>query len=103
MPVRTGAVVILLTLAYTVARLGGQAPAYDLLIRNGRVVDGTGSPWFAADVAVRADIIAAVGPQLMEPRCERLMLAMPSCHPGSSTCTFMLWRRRSTTSPDANR
>jgi N-acyl-D-aspartate/D-glutamate deacylase len=39
----------------------GQQPAYDLLIRNGHVVDGTGNPWFAADVAVRGDRIAAVG------------------------------------------
>ena len=25
---------------------------YDLVIRNGHVIDGTGSPWYAADVAV---------------------------------------------------
>ena len=43
------------------ATVGGQLPAYDLIIRNGRVVDGTGNPWFAADVAVRGDRIAAVG------------------------------------------
>ncbi|MBW3629435.1 MAG: D-aminoacylase [Gemmatimonadetes bacterium] len=34
---------------------------YDVLIRGGRVVDGTGSPWFRADVAIRGDRIAAVG------------------------------------------
>jgi dihydroorotase/N-acyl-D-amino-acid deacylase len=34
---------------------------YDLLIRNGMIVDGTGSPWVRGDVAVRGDRIAAVG------------------------------------------
>ena len=37
------------------------APTYDLLITNGRIVDGTGSPWFLGDVAIRGDRIAAVG------------------------------------------
>jgi dihydroorotase/N-acyl-D-amino-acid deacylase len=34
---------------------------YDLLIRGGRIVDGTGSPWVRGDVAIRGDRIAAVG------------------------------------------
>jgi N-acyl-D-aspartate/D-glutamate deacylase len=34
---------------------------YDLVIRNGRIVDGTGNPWFLGDVAIRADRIVAVG------------------------------------------
>jgi len=47
--------------------LYGQAPAgstadhYDLLIRNTRILDGQGNPWFLGDVAVRGDRIAAVG------------------------------------------
>jgi len=34
---------------------------YDLVIRNGRVVDGSGAPWFYADVAVAGGKIVAVG------------------------------------------
>ena len=34
---------------------------HDLLIEGGRVIDGTGSPWFWGDVAVAGDQIAAVG------------------------------------------
>ncbi len=37
------------------------APPYDLVIRNGHVIDGTGSPWYAADVAIRGGKIAAIG------------------------------------------
>jgi N-acyl-D-amino-acid deacylase len=37
------------------------APSYDLLVKNGRVLDGTGNPWFPADVAVSDGRIVAVG------------------------------------------
>jgi N-acyl-D-amino-acid deacylase len=39
----------------------GAEPAYDLLVRNGTIVDGSGNPWFHGDVAVRGDRIVAVG------------------------------------------
>ena len=35
--------------------------SYDVLIRNGRVLDGSGRPGVMADVAIRGDRIAAVG------------------------------------------
>jgi N-acyl-D-amino-acid deacylase len=34
---------------------------FDLVVANGRVVDGTGAPWYRADVGIRGDKIAAVG------------------------------------------
>jgi N-acyl-D-amino-acid deacylase len=37
-----------------------EAP-YDLVIRNGHIVDGTGSPWYAGDVGIRDGRIAAIG------------------------------------------
>lgn len=44
----------------------GAAPAadtvpFDLLLRNGRILDGQGNPWFRGDVGIRGDRIAAVG------------------------------------------
>lgn len=39
----------------------GAPPAYDLIIEHGRVIDGTGAPWFAADIGIRAGRIAAIG------------------------------------------
>jgi N-acyl-D-amino-acid deacylase len=47
-----------LTTVYT------QPPQFDLVIRNGRVVDGTGNPWYVADVGIKGDSIAAVRPRL---------------------------------------
>jgi N-acyl-D-amino-acid deacylase len=34
---------------------------YDVIIRNGRIIDGSGNPWTSGDVAIRGDRIAAIG------------------------------------------
>jgi dihydroorotase/N-acyl-D-amino-acid deacylase len=40
---------------------------YDLVLTNGRIVDGTGNPWYRADVAVRGDTIVRIAPSIREP------------------------------------
>lgn len=37
------------------------AEPYDLLLRGGRIVDGTGAPWYQADIAIKGGRIAAIG------------------------------------------
>lgn len=34
---------------------------FDLVIENGHIIDGTGSPWYAADIGIRNGRIAAIG------------------------------------------
>jgi N-acyl-D-amino-acid deacylase len=48
----------------TVAQQGSQ---YDLLLRNARIVDGTGAPWFRGDVAIKGDGIARIASSINEP------------------------------------
>src|SRR5690349_7099981 len=48
-------------IATILASLHAQEVSFDLIIRGGHIVDGTGNPWFAGDVGIRSDRIAAVG------------------------------------------
>src|SRR5579872_699263 len=38
-----------------------QAVPFDVIIRNGHIIDGTGSPWYSGDIAIRGGRIAALG------------------------------------------
>ncbi len=37
------------------------SPLFDVIIRNGHIVDGTGSPWYGADIAIQSGRIARIG------------------------------------------
>src|SRR6266404_2896881 len=61
----TATAALLLALLASAPR--AQAPTYDLLIKNGRIIDGTGSPWYRGDLAVRGDTIARIAPRIDAP------------------------------------
>jgi dihydroorotase/N-acyl-D-amino-acid deacylase len=54
----------LLVLLAVPALISSQTQTYDLILRGGRVVDGTAAPWYRADVAIRGDTIARIAPSI---------------------------------------
>ncbi len=52
---------ILIAATCLIARPSAQRPRFDVIVANGRIVDGTGSPWFRGDVGVVGDRITAIG------------------------------------------
>lgn len=43
------------------------SPAFDLIIRHARIVDGSGSPWYRGDIALRGDTIVRIASSISEP------------------------------------
>ncbi len=58
---RTLALPALLLSLLILPRAAAQSLAYDIVITDGRILDGTGSPWFSGDLGIRAGKIAAIG------------------------------------------
>jgi N-acyl-D-amino-acid deacylase len=60
---RWKSVLLSMVLLFGVAPLESGAPerTYDIVITNGHIIDGTGSPWYSGDVAIRDGKIAAIG------------------------------------------
>ena len=51
---------ILLLLLFFAQTVNAQQ-SYDLLIRNGKIIDGTGNSWFYADIAIKDGKIVRIG------------------------------------------
>ena len=57
-------------------------PAFDVVITNGHIIDGTGSPWYSADVGIRNGKIAAIGNLAQAPRARTIDAAGKVVAPG---------------------
>src|SRR5450759_869273 len=55
---------------------------FDLLFRNARIVDGTGNPWYRADLAVANGRVAAIGHELDGPAAREIDVADKIVAPG---------------------
>src|SRR5260370_521889 len=48
------------------------APSFDLVITNGRIIDGTGSPWYSGDIGIRDGKISSIGNLRDAPRARTI-------------------------------
>ena len=55
------AILMMLLSLLMLSRAAAQSAPFDIVITNGRVIDGTGSPWFSGDIGIRAGKIADIG------------------------------------------
>jgi dihydroorotase/N-acyl-D-amino-acid deacylase len=55
-------ITLALTIVFACGLLFAQVPQrFDIVITNGHIIDGTGSPWYSGDVGIRDGKIAAIG------------------------------------------
>jgi N-acyl-D-amino-acid deacylase len=60
---------LVITLLCAASILLAQTPtAFDLVITNGHIIDGTGSPWYSGDLGIRDGKVAAIGNLAAAPR-----------------------------------
>jgi dihydroorotase/N-acyl-D-amino-acid deacylase len=52
---------LLLLCAHQAWAQASSAPPFDLVITNGHIIDGTGSPWYSGDLGIRDGKVAAIG------------------------------------------
>jgi N-acyl-D-amino-acid deacylase len=64
-------VCLLVCAALTLAQ-SNETGTYDIIIKNGRIIDGSGNPWVSGDIAISGDRIAKIG-KLANARAKRII------------------------------
>ena len=78
----TFALVVTLFVAAAPLLPAQSSPAFDLVITNGHIIDGTGSPWYSGDVGIRDGKVAAIGNLAAAPRKRTIDAAGKVVAPG---------------------
>jgi dihydroorotase/N-acyl-D-amino-acid deacylase len=58
---RCASLLLAAVVAVLAPRVQAAGEQFDLVILNGHIIDGTGSPWYSADIGIRAGHVAAIG------------------------------------------
>jgi dihydroorotase/N-acyl-D-amino-acid deacylase len=61
MPRQFRSLFFVLTVLFAITPAQAADAPYDVIIRNGHIIDGTGSPWYSGDIGIRNGRIAAIG------------------------------------------
>jgi N-acyl-D-amino-acid deacylase len=73
---------LLITLFLGTASSTAQSSTFDLIITNGHIIDGTGSPWYSGDIGIRNGRVAAIGNLTDAPRKRTIDAAGKVVAPG---------------------
>jgi dihydroorotase/N-acyl-D-amino-acid deacylase len=60
-------VAITVLFASVLVETPAQNPQFDLILKNGRIIDGSGSPWYRGEIAIRGDMIVKIASVISEP------------------------------------
>ena len=71
-----------IALLFSAGSVSAQKTEYDFIISGGRIVDGTGAPWFVADIALSGDRIVAIGDLQNAPAKRRINASGLAVSPG---------------------
>ncbi len=74
--------VVTLFLAATCPLSAQSTPPFDLVITNGHIIDGTGSPWYSGDIGIRDGKVAMIGNLTVAPRKRTIDAAGKIVAPG---------------------